>query len=92
MMRLCPTEFQKLNNAASPSLLPCVEQCRPNQALAFADTTTLTTTTSSFPTANNDDYLLDYSSSSFLQPHRPNAFFEVCLDESSHFLICFGFL
>ncbi|QCD84976.1 Myc-type [Vigna unguiculata] len=67
---------EKLNNAASPSLLACVEQCRPNQAIAFADTTTLTTTTTTFPTANNDDYLLDYSSSSFLQPHRPNLFFE----------------
>ncbi|XP_068470763.1 basic helix-loop-helix protein 80-like isoform X1 [Phaseolus vulgaris] len=87
----------KLNNAASPSLLPCVEQCRPNQALAFADTTTLTTTTSSFPTANNDDYLLDYSSSSFLQPHRPNAFFEYNggqiweVDQRQKFLHPYGF-
>ncbi|TKY60545.1 dimerization protein [Spatholobus suberectus] len=67
---------QKLNNIASQSSLPCVAPCRPNQAIAFADTTTLTTTTtSSFPTANND-YLLDYSSSLFLQGQRPNGFFE----------------
>ncbi|BAT73148.1 Transcription factor bHLH137 Basic helix-loop-helix protein [Vigna angularis] len=88
---------QKLNNAASPSLLPCVEQCRPNQAIAFADTTTLTTTTSSFPTANNDDFLLDYSSSSFLQPHRPNVFFEYNggqiweVDQRQKFLQPYGF-
>ncbi|KAL2342811.1 hypothetical protein Fmac_004096 [Flemingia macrophylla] len=67
---------QKLNYIASPSPLPlaCVAQCRPNQAIAFADTTT---TTTSFPTANNNiDYLLDYSSSLFHQAQRPNVFFE----------------
>ncbi|KAG5014424.1 hypothetical protein JHK85_020560 [Glycine max] len=62
---------QKLNyNIASPS--PCLAQFRPNQAIAFADTTT----TNSFPTANNGDYLLDYSSSLFLQGPRSNLFFE----------------
>ncbi|KAG5029906.1 Transcription factor bHLH137 [Glycine soja] len=66
---------QKLSNIASPSPLPCVAQFRPHQAIAFADTiTTPTTTTNSFPTANNDGYLLDYSSSLFLQGHRPNIF------------------
>ncbi|KAK7399268.1 hypothetical protein VNO78_10448 [Psophocarpus tetragonolobus] len=59
---------QKLNNVASPSL----PQCRPNQPMSFADTTA----TSSFPTANNHDYLLDYSSSLFLPGLRPNGFFE----------------
>ncbi|CAJ1937566.1 unnamed protein product [Sphenostylis stenocarpa] len=86
---------QKLNNVASP--LPCVAQCRPNQAIAFADTTTLTTTTSSFPTTNNDDYLLDYSSSPFLQPQRPNVFFEYNggqiweVDQRQKFLHPYGF-
>ncbi|XP_020233509.1 transcription factor bHLH137 [Cajanus cajan] len=68
---------QKINIIASPSPSPfplaCAAQCRPNQAIAFADTTT---TTTSFPTANNNDYLLDYSSSLFLQGQRPNVFFE----------------
>ncbi|KAJ1411882.1 Myc-type, basic helix-loop-helix [Sesbania bispinosa] len=59
---------QKLNSIASPSPLPCVSLCNPNQATAFADTTTLTST---FPAANND-YLLDYSSSVFLQGQGSN--------------------
>lgn len=87
MMKLCPTKFQKSNNVASASPpLACVAQCRPNQAIAFADTTTLTTTTSSFPTANND-YLLGYSSSPFLQGHRLNGFLEVCKTWWNHFFI-----
>ncbi|XP_027342269.1 transcription factor bHLH137-like [Abrus precatorius] len=68
---------QKLNNIASASpIVPCAPQCRPNQTTAFADTATLTTTNNNtFATANND-YLLDYSSSLFLQGQRSNVFFE----------------
>ncbi|RDY03405.1 Transcription factor bHLH137, partial [Mucuna pruriens] len=84
----------KLNNIASPSSLPCVPQCRPDQAIAFADTTT---NTSTFPIANND-YLLDHSSSLFLQGQRPNVFFEYTggqfwdvEDQRQRFLHPYGF-
>ncbi|KAK7318318.1 hypothetical protein RJT34_03017 [Clitoria ternatea] len=73
---LLVTPDQKLNGVESASPLPCVPQCKPNQTTTFADTTTFTTTTAnSFPTANGD-YLLDYSSSLFLQGQRSNAFYE----------------
>ncbi|XP_061364594.1 basic helix-loop-helix protein 80-like [Gastrolobium bilobum] len=83
---------QKLNGIASPSLLPSVPQCSPTQVTAFADTTTLTTTTTSFPVASYD-YLLDYSSSVFLQGQMSNVFSEFwdIEDQQQKFLHPYGF-
>ncbi|KAJ1417848.1 Myc-type, basic helix-loop-helix [Sesbania bispinosa] len=73
---------EKLNSLASPSPLSSVSHCNSpnNQATTFADTTTMTPTTI-FPTAS--DYLMDTSTSLFLQGQRStNVLSE---DTGSHF-------
>ncbi|KAK7353861.1 hypothetical protein VNO80_19314 [Phaseolus coccineus] len=71
---------EKLNSMASPSPLPCVSHCNSsNQATTFADTTTMTPTNIFH---NASDYLLDNSTSFFLQGQRSTMFSEE--DTGSH--------
>ncbi|KAL9313985.1 hypothetical protein ACSQ67_019437 [Phaseolus vulgaris] len=71
---------EKLNSMASPSPIPCVSHCNsPNQATTFADTTTMTPTNIFH---NASDYLLDNSTSFFLQGQRSTMFSEE--DTGSH--------
>jgi hypothetical protein len=70
--------FQKLNNLASPSQLSSVSHCNsPKQGTNFGDTTIMSTPTNIFQTTN--DYLLDTSTSIFLQgqSQRTNILSEV---------------
>ncbi|KAK2385005.1 basic helix-loop-helix (bHLH) DNA-binding superfamily protein [Trifolium repens] len=65
-------DHQRLNSITSPSPssvpLQSVALCSSNHATPFADT--------SFHTANNDHYVLDYPTQVFLQGQRSNTFFE----------------
>ncbi|XP_039684358.1 transcription factor bHLH137 isoform X2 [Medicago truncatula] len=64
-------DHQRLNSITSPSTpIPHVSLCSSNHATPFADTIT-----TSFHPANND-YVLDYPTSIFLQGQRSNTFFE----------------
>ncbi|XP_045823294.1 transcription factor bHLH137-like [Trifolium pratense] len=65
-------DHQRLNSITSPSPtsgpLQSVAICSSNHATPFADT--------SFHTADNDHYVLDYPTQVFLQGQRSNTFFE----------------
>ncbi|WJX47891.1 hypothetical protein P8452_34529 [Trifolium repens] len=65
-------DHQRLNSITSPSPLSVplqsVALCSSNHATPFAET--------SFHTANNDHYVLDYPTQVFLQGQRSNTFFE----------------
>lgn len=64
-------DHQRLNSITSPSTpIPHVPLCSSNHATPFADTIT-----TSFHPVNND-YVLDYPTSIFLQGQRSNTFFE----------------
>ncbi|CAI8619320.1 unnamed protein product [Vicia faba] len=69
-------DHERLNSITSPSPsstpLQSVPLCNPNHATPFADTTL----TSFHHAAPNNEYLLDYSASVFLQGQRSNTFFE----------------
>ncbi|CAL0305205.1 unnamed protein product [Lupinus luteus] len=74
---------EKLNNIVSPSPVLSVQQCNStNQVTSFSNTTNTMTHTAISPTPNSDHYLLDNSTSVFLQGQNPNALFE---DIGSHF-------
>ncbi|WJX35084.1 hypothetical protein P8452_23123 [Trifolium repens] len=73
---------EKLNNLASPSQLSSVSHCNsPKQGTNFGDTTIMSTPTNIFQTTN--DYLLDTSTSIFLQGQSQRT--NILSEDGSHF-------